>query len=136
MTEIYNNPTNAELENSVFYLQNAVKVLMKKMDDVLQLKGIPGPAGQDGEDGEDAEDVDLTPYMLKGDVLHKGVQGSSVPHLHIGDNTHTWLRLGKFRFDNVGNGVLRIMDMATSERWVLEGGDSDGPVPIELEVCT
>jgi hypothetical protein len=112
MTEIYNNPTNAELENSVFYLQNAVKVLMKKMDTVLQLKGIPGPAGEDGQDGQDgadAGDIDLTPYVQKSDILHKGVQGSSVPHVHIGDNTQTWLRLGKFRIDNVGSGVLRML---------------------------
>jgi hypothetical protein len=150
MSEFYINPINAELENTVFYLQNVVKVLMKKFDAVLQLKGIPGPAGQDGKDGEDGEDgtnghdgtngtnageIDLTPLVKTTDILHVGPGGWG-PHIHIGNDSHTWLRIGKFRFDNVGDGKLRILDMATHEHWFLNGGDATGLMPIELTNCS
>jgi hypothetical protein len=92
------------MENQVFYLQNAVKVIMKKLDDILKNGGIQGPPGRDGVDGIDGESPDLSEYVRRTEIIR-----ASDGNIRIGTNDIDWVKLGMYRFYFDGS-ILHIAD--------------------------
>jgi hypothetical protein len=110
MSNVYNQPIAAEMENQVFYLQNMVKVLTKRLDDLVLNGGLTGPPGRDGEDGTDGVDgvdgqtPDLTNYVLRSEIIRP-----DDGNIRIGTNAIDWVKLGRYRIAAVGT-ALHIAD--------------------------
>jgi hypothetical protein len=110
MSTLYNQPIAAEMENQVFYLQNAVKVLTKKLDDIISNGGLTGPPGKDGEDGEDGVDgvtPDLTGYVHRSEIIR-----TTDGNIRIGTNSINWVKLGRIRIYTDGS-ILHIADTSS-----------------------
>jgi hypothetical protein len=126
-----------DMENQVFWLQQAVKKLMKKFDDLIALGGIPGPQGEQGPigpqgpagsnglngingvDGEDGETPDLTNYIHRSEIFREG-DGL----IRIGTNNIDWFKFGRVRFSSDGL-ILHIADSST---------DRGAEIPLNLDV--
>jgi hypothetical protein len=98
------------MENQVFYLQNAVKVLTKKLDDIISNGGLTGPPGRDGEDGEDGVDgvtPDLTGYVHGSEIIR-----TTDGNIRIGTNSINWVKLGRIRI-STDCSILHIADTSS-----------------------
>jgi hypothetical protein len=119
MSTIYNQPIAADMENQVFYLQNMVKIINKKLDEIIMNEGLQGPPGRDGRDGVDGQDgkdgeagrdgvdgetPDLTDYVRRTEIIR-----ASDGNIRIGTNAINWVKLGRYRFYSDGT-TLHISD--------------------------
>jgi hypothetical protein len=111
--DTYIPPIGADTENQVFYLQNMVKMLTKKFDDVLALGGIPGPQGppglveptkSTGANGSDGETPNLSNFVLRSEIF-RSIDGN----IKIGTEEIDLVKLGRLRFYTDG-AVLHIAD--------------------------
>jgi hypothetical protein len=94
----------ADTENLVFYLQNMVKMLTKKLDDALALEGIPVPQGLPGENGADGETPNLNGFVLRSEIF-RSIDGN----IKVETEEIDWVKLGRLRFYTDG-AVLHIAD--------------------------
>jgi hypothetical protein len=107
MSNVYNQPIAAEMENQVFYLQNMVKVLTKRLVDLFLNGGLTGPPGRDGTDGVDGVDgetPDLSNYVQRSEIIRP-----DDGNIRIGTNAINWVKLGRYRISAVGT-ALHIAD--------------------------